>query len=601
MNCWKSNRNSRNSSPPSNSSSSKKRNKASYDDDIPCSKPLFTRALNDSAIDRNSKCSIDDSLESKNNSDNSINNTLPGSTSSFSASIISMAEKKESPISSPGKVVAQFLKSLSKDDSNTNSSIHSLKSSKCGSNCSNQRLHSSSSSKSKTITNINYHMAQSANQINGQSLKSSSSENDGIHSTHKSIRSRKSTSQESNASLHSHSSSSSRTTDSINQESNVVSQKNDRLNDNVIESNNQKDSQFQQSLSMENEGIESTENSFKSRENSSTGKSSSHHSTSSSNSGTRNSTNGDVVLNPNCVVSQSLISAPNDDNSLQFPLELGKRMSKDSTSSLHNTSSSSGNSTTSMQNYINHDIALTTDQIHTDSPNKDNVIIVTDQTLESWENVESNLITILPCTTTSSSTSNQIVNTMRDKDVHNSNEIGSLSFKSASSDIVQYHTAPASSNDFSTRPASMNELMKFESAEDFILQTESFSSIENVSGKKRGFPNLLFRVVFLRKNWLLLFLNKNFFFSDETDNVQPANQSSSSSEDAKENSHQLRIWSPLSSPVNFRNFFEQTVRRYWTYVARLRFHNSTPGSPGINRRFWPARSEEETNTSTRKL
>ena len=493
LNSRKSSHNSRNSSLPSNYSSSKKIDADSYNDDIPCSKQLSNLALKDLTIDQNRKCSVDDSFESKNNSDNGINNTLPGSKSSFSASITSMAEKKASPISYSGKVVAQFLNSLSKEDNSSNSSIQSLKVSKCVSNCRNQRLHSTSSSKSKTSTNIDYYMSQSANQINGQSLKSSSSENDGINSADKSLKSRRSSSTRSNASVHRVSSSSSRTSNSINQESNVASQNNDRLNDNVIESNNEMDSQSQQSLSSENDGIESTENSFKSRENRSTSKSSSHHSSSSSSSCTRNNMNGDVVLNQNCVVSQSLISAPNDDNSLQFPLELGKRMSKDSTSSLHDTSSSSGNSTTSMQNYINHDIALTTDQIHTESPNKDNVIIVTDQTLESWENDESKLITILPCTTTYSSTSNQIVNTMRDS----SNEIGSPSFKSASSDIVQYHTAPASSNDLSIRPASMNELMKYESAEDFILQTESFSGIETVSGKKRGFPNLLIRVIFI--------------------------------------------------------------------------------------------------------
>ena len=486
MNSRKSGNNSRNISLPSNSSFSNKINTGFYVDDIPCSKQLFTRTHKTSSMDPNGKSSIDESFEWRSSSDNGINTNLPGTTSSTSASIKSVGKSKESIISSSVQLVARFPKSSSKEHSSRNSTRRSMKSDKCSLNSSNSSLRSSSFSKSKTSTNNSDHVTQSANQMDDKSLKSSTSESDGINVSEKSLKSSGSSSMKSNASPQSVSCSSNRTRDSMNQGSNVASKNSYSTNDNGIESNNQMNSQSQQSLSSEKDDRDSTVNSLKSRENSFMSRSSSHHSTSSSGSGTKNSTNGDVVPIPNCIVSQSLISASNDDNSLQFPLELGKRMSMDGSSSFHNLSSSSGKSSTSMHSYINHCIAPSDDQIHTKSLEtsscKDNVIVVTDQTLEFWENDENNIITILPCTSASSSTSNEINNEMEGKDIHMSNEIGSQSLRSSSSDILQYHSVPESSNDLPIRPASMNELMKFESAEDFISQTESFSSIQNVSG-----------------------------------------------------------------------------------------------------------------------
>ena len=72
------------------------------------------------------------------------------------------------------------------------------------------------------------------------------------------------------------------------------------------------------------------------------------------------------------------------------------------------------------------------------------------------------------------------------------------------------------------------------------------------------------------------------------------------SEESKHEQQELKIWSPFTT-INFRSLFEETVRRYWTYVARFRFPNSSTGAQGINRRFWSAHSDEESNTATRKL
>ena len=79
-----------------------------------------------------------------------------------------------------------------------------------------------------------------------------------------------------------------------------------------------------------------------------------------------------------------------------------------------------------------------------------------------------------------------------------------------------------------------------------------------------------------------------------------SNISETTSKNPNQEHQELKVWSPFST-INFRNLFETTFRRYWTYVARFRFNNSPTGIPGMNGRFFASSAEEESKTTTRKV
>ena len=78
------------------------------------------------------------------------------------------------------------------------------------------------------------------------------------------------------------------------------------------------------------------------------------------------------------------------------------------------------------------------------------------------------------------------------------------SLRSSASEIVQYHTAPASSNDLSKHPESMQELPQENDALDLILKAESISNLPTESGKDLLSHTTIFlrsRVKNVSKNW----------------------------------------------------------------------------------------------------